>query len=246
MRACSFSQKARITFMWQCVIAALFGAMPLEAHAYLLTNTFTFSVNRTIPDDDQTGFADTRIISSSLTNLHKLQVALNILGGYNGDLYAYLYFTNSIQQSSAFTVLLNRPGRTATDEFGYGDSGMNIVFGNDAPNGDIHTYRTVIDPQGGVLTGLWQPDARNVHPAFSLDSVARTADMSGFTGLNPSGSWTLFMADNSSFGVATLQSWQVNLIAVPEPKSVSLAAFSLLLLLAFYRTRVGKHLASRK
>jgi subtilisin-like proprotein convertase family protein len=237
MPAASFARAVPSTVAYLVFsMVALCVAVPQEARADFFTNTYSFTVNQTIPDNDQTGFADTHLINGESTYLDALQLTLNISGGYNGDLYAYVFFTNSVQQSSAFSVLLNRPGRTASDDSGYSDSGMNITFDDQAPNGDIHVYQTLLDPHGGILTGFWQPDARNVHPDFSFDTTARTADLSGFTGLNPNGSWTLFVADNSALGVATLQSWQITMV-VPEPTTLSLATFSAFLLFGLGWTR---------
>lgn len=203
----------------------------------LLTESFSFAVGKTIADNDATGYSNTQNIISGISSIGGLQVTLNISGGYNGDLYAYLYFSSSVQPSSAFTVLLNRSGRTGTDTSGFADGGMNVTFDNTASNGDIHNYKSVIDPHGGVLTGTWQPDARNVHPDLSVDTIARTADMSGFKGLNPNGSWTLFIADDSASGVATLQSWGIQITAVPEPATRNVAICWILLVIVFRRLR---------
>jgi subtilisin-like proprotein convertase family protein len=221
------------------LIAVLGAFMPLEMRADY-SNTYSFSVGQTIPDNDPTGIAITEAIAGANTRIDRLQVSLNIAGGYNGDLYAYLYFTNSVQQSSAFAVLLNRSGRTATDSSGYADSGLNVTFDDQAPNGDIHNYQNVVNPDGGTLTGYWQPDARNVSPDVSLDTAYRSADLSNYIGLDPNGSWTLFVEDNSALGVANLQSWAVTVTMVPEPTTSNLAAVAGFLSLVYGRSRLRK------
>ena len=46
-----------------------------------------------------------------------------------------------------------------------------------------------------------------------------------FGGDNPEGTWTLFFADLSSGGNATLDSWSLAITAVPEPVNVALGIF---------------------
>ena len=53
---------------------------------------------------------------------------------FNGDLYVFL------QHGSGFVVLVNRPGRTPGDDFGYDDDGLVITFDDTAPNGDFHAH----------------------------------------------------------------------------------------------------------
>jgi hypothetical protein len=200
----------------------------VTARAALATNNFNYTPNVVVPDNFLPGVADIRTVSTTIFALTGIQVTLNLSGfegdGFNGDLYAYLSFTNFTQQSSAFTVLLNRVGRTSGNTLGYADNGFNVTFDNTAPNGDIHLYQNVTDPSGGTLTGVWQPDARNVHPNNALDTTPRTADLSSFTGgtLNPNGEWTLFLVDNSSVNEFILNSWGIQLIGVPEPSAYAL------------------------
>ncbi len=47
---------------------------------------------------------------------------LNISGGYNGDLYAYLSY------GGALVPLLNRVGVGSGDAFGYATAGMNVTL----------------------------------------------------------------------------------------------------------------------
>jgi hypothetical protein len=113
---------------------------------------------------------------------------------------------------------LNRPGRTATESFGYPDSGYSVTIDDEASNGDIHTYRLTLNPSGGALTGTWQPDARNIHPNQSLDTTTRSAFLDSFDGSDPNGSWTLFVTDTSPVGNAVFAGWSMEVAGlVPEP-----------------------------
>jgi hypothetical protein len=116
-------------------------------------------------------------------------------------------------------VLLNRVGRTALNEDGYPDPGLNVTL-SDAATTDIHAYG---GNDGLVLTGLWQPDGRYLDPSSSgaaFDAAARDHGLGVFTGGNPNGDWTLFLADRSSGDIATILSWSVQISAVPEASSL--------------------------
>ena len=111
------------------------------ASAQTVTNSTNYVVNAPIPDNDLTGVADARTFDSSIQSITEVRVTLNISGGFNGDYYAY------VTHDGGFAVLLNRAGRTATDAFGYPDSGFNVTFDDAASSGDIHTYRLTLNPR---------------------------------------------------------------------------------------------------
>jgi len=65
---------------------------------------------------------------------------------------------------------------------------------------------------GGVLTGTYQPDGRNISPLSDpgvLSATAPTALLSSFDGMDANGAWTLFVADVSPGGTGTLESWSL-------------------------------------
>jgi MYXO-CTERM domain-containing protein len=55
--------------------------------------------------------------------------------------------------------------------------------------------------------------------------------LSNFIGLNPNGTWTLFVADQSAGETSTLQSWSMTITGVPEPSAALLGGLGVLLLL---------------
>ena len=192
---------------------------------------FVFNPNLAIPDNSILGVANTQAISMPAGFITNVKLSLNIVGtpsasnAFNGDFYAYL------QHSSGFSVLLDRAGRTVSNPFGYGDSGFNVVFDDAALNGDIHSYRDLVNPAGGVLGGTWQPDGRLANPNSVLSTDPRTAMLSSFNGLDPNGLWTLFVADVSPISTGTLKSWTLDLTVAPIPEPGS-AVFGILLLSA--------------
>jgi subtilisin-like proprotein convertase family protein len=193
-------------------LLALLGiATPLLLQAQP-TQTYTFTTNRLIPDGDPSGLSDVRTFNSSIGNITSVTVHLNTTGEFNGDLYGYLVHSNG------FSVLLNRPGKTASNPYGYADSGLNVTFQDGAANGDIHLYESkTIPAPGSPLTGTWQPDDRNVDPATVFDTSPRTTALANFNGLNAVGQWTLFLADMESGGTNELTEWSVTIAGQAYP-----------------------------
>lgn len=185
--------------------------------------SYNWSGSQLIPDNNANGVAfNFNINAPAGALITDVQVSLNIAGGWNGDLYAYL------SHGSGFSVLLNRPGRTAGNLNGFGSSGMNLTL-SDSYLTDIHTAAN------NPLIGNFAPDGRFVNPFAVLDTDPRTAMLSSFTGLEANGDWTIFFADVSPLAASTIQSWSVSLSVVPEPGSAALVGLAGLL----YLTRRG-------
>jgi subtilisin-like proprotein convertase family protein len=225
------SKRFAANWIFSGIVAGLcFLAAP--AHAQFVTNTYNFTVNEAIPDNDLSGASDTQTILPGILSITDLSVTLSITGGFNGDYYAYL------THDSGFAVLLNRAGRTATDDFGYPDSGFNVTFEDGAANGDIHNYRLTLNPNGGALSGTWSPDGRDVPPASSIDTTLREATLLSFQGLVADGDWTLFVADTSSVGNGVFDSWGMTVIGVvPEPGTIALLGLGTTILVLAVRRR---------
>jgi len=201
------------------VLAAMLVAITARVNA---TTPGTLSTNwsgsQAIPDNNASGVAFSFNLSVPeplvITNV---TVDLTIAGGWNGDLYAYL------SHGSGFSVLLNRIGSTSGNPGGSGVSGMNIGL-SDSYLTDIHTALN------SPLTGNFAPDGRSVNPFTAVDTDPRTALLGSFNGLDPNGTWTLFLADLSPLAASTIQSWTVNVgVTVPEPGGLSLVALAVLL-----------------
>jgi subtilisin-like proprotein convertase family protein len=196
-----------------------------------------FANGGVIPDNSLTGWSDSRTISiPGYTDITGLTVSLDLSGGWNGDLYAYLV------ESSGFVVLLNRVGVTANNSVGYGNGGMTVTF-SDAASGNIHSYGGLSAPNG-----TYQPDGRNISPLSSpatFSSTSPSTPLSSFDGLNPNGTWTLFIADVSPGFQSTITGWDLDIAAVPEPRSLvegGIAALFLGVLIGLYRLKGPKTL----
>ena len=188
-------------------------------------NNFSFSVNQAVPDGNPMGLT----LATNLTvlggNISAVTVSLDITGGFNGDLYAYLVGPNG-----GFAMLLNRVGMgtgSSESSFGYRDAGFNITFNDSATNGNIHDYQTVSGYAGLLNGGSWQPDGRNMDPQSSpslFDTTIPSAFLSSFNGSNPNGTWILFLVDLSSGGQSSVVSWGLGITTVPEPSTLSFIA----------------------
>jgi len=187
-------------------------------------------INQTITDNDSIGYVSTQTISgmagTSLTDI-SISIALSGATAFNGDYYI------TLQNDFGFAVLVNRIGKTAANPLGYDDNGMDLTFS--IAGADIHTAGDVAGD--GTLTGTFAADGRITDPDTVLDTDARTALLDSFLSSNPNGEWRLFIADLSSGGEAQLNSWSLDLQAVPEPTTLALVSLSGGLLLVINRRR---------
>jgi hypothetical protein len=154
-------------------------------------------------------------VSGAGGSISNVQVTLDITGGFNGDLYAYL-----VDPQGQMVVLLNRPGVTSLNPFGYGDAGMNITLDGLASN-NIHDYGSTL---GYNLSGTtWAADGRNVNPQSAgglLYGTTTTANLSLFQNTDPNGVWTFFIADlGAGGGSANLNNVVLTIMTAPEPQT---------------------------
>lgn len=196
--------------------------------------SYTNIVNASVPDGSPLGLVSVTSVSGVLGTISDIQVNLDITGGFNGDLYAYL-----LGPQGNFAVLLNRVGMGGANPFGNGDAGFNITLSDGANN--VHSYADYVIPTG-QLTGTWAPDGRNISPGSS-PAAFDSATINDFTVFNttiPNGNWTLFIADLSGGGgQSTLVSWGLTIVTVPEPQSWLLSiGGGVGLLLALKRRRI--------
>ena len=191
------------------------------------------------------GVADERTVAGVPGTLGSLQVqlALTARGAepmYNGDLFV------TLSHSSGYAVLLNRPGRGPGSAAGYADNGLSLTLADTAA-ADVHTYRFTLTgselvPISGAdpaapLTGTWQPDGRTADPETVGTGAPRITSLAAFNGMDPNGTWTLFVADLGAGGLARIESWGLEFTVVPEPELGAAATAAALLLAALLRRR---------
>jgi subtilisin-like proprotein convertase family protein len=190
------------------------------------------NVGAVIPDNDPNGYQSSQSLTLLPLPIAKVTVTLNVSGGVNGDLYAFLSHNNTM------AVLLNRVGRTGASALGYPDAGFgpdgaqNSFTFDDQAGYDVHYYRTVsyLLNGSGQLTGIWQPDGRVLDPespGSQFETAARSNMLALFNGMDGNGLWTLYVADLSPLGESTLVSWGLNITMVPEPAPATLLGCAL-------------------
>lgn len=198
---------------------------------------YTFSsgtLNTVIPDANPVGISSSTTVSIGFGYITNVSVNLNITGGFNGDLYAYL-----AGPAGQFAVLVNRVGVTSGDPFGYFDAGFNITL--DSSGSNVHNYQSgAYTITSGQLVGTWAADGRNISPLSApamFDSASTAANLASFNNTTPNGTWTLFIADLSGGGQSTLVSWGLTVSTVPEPQTWAMLAGGAGMLLMFRRRR---------
>ena len=196
----------------------LLGLLALNGWSQSLTSSFTNSTVTAIPDGSPVGVMEQVTVIGLGGSISNVQVTLDITGGFNGDLYAYL-----VSPQGQFVVLLNRPGVTGSNPFGYADAGMTITLDGLATN-NIHYYGAT--PVYSLSGTTWAADGRNVNPQSSgtvFDSTSPTAGLSQYNGVNGgdvNGTWTLFIADLSAGGgTPSLNGVILTIMTVPEPQT---------------------------
>ena len=117
-------------------------------------------------------------------------------------------------------------GKSTSNPIGYEDDAFDVTFSDDLSGSDIHLYQAEQSTvPGDRVTGTWQPDGRDVDPMTVLDSDPRTAFLSVFNGKNPTGDWTLFVADMSTGAFYIVDTWSLRLTGntvIPEPGNLLL------------------------
>jgi len=226
--------KKKLMAMMAGAILSVCAAQAQGSYSYTFTNGF--NNGGVIPDGDVSGVAISTNLTGLVGSISNLTLSLNISGGYNGDLYAYLAGPNG-----GFAVLLNRSGISTNTPFGYGNTGFNVTFSDGVAN-SIQNYQNNSPSYNGngQLTGTWQPSGLNIDPQSSLPTffnANQSAMLSSFTNTGPNGTWTLFLADLSAGGQSTLDNWVLDITTVPEPSTMALTLTGLAGALLFIRKR---------
>jgi subtilisin-like proprotein convertase family protein len=197
--------------------------LTLATHAGIIYSPGN-NINANIPDGNPVGWAGTATASGYLPSISAVSVNLNISGGYNGDLYAYLSY------GGVLVPLLTRVGTTSGNAFGYANTGFNVTLSSTASGAqDVHSYQdhSASYNESGQLLGTWQPDGRAIIPATSQpDFEASRVSFGSYNAMNPNGTWTLFLADLSAGGQSQLVNWSLDITAVPEPVNVAVDIFA--------------------
>lgn len=182
-----------------------------------------------IPDNGSPALFSQTISGSGIASIAQVQVQISITGnpvgqGWAGDIVASLNYNYGSQTA----VLLNQPGVSGGSAAGFGYDGWTVTISDGLAGGDIHLGQPTVPDT--ILTGIWEPDGR-LNPTDTL----RPAMLSVFNGLPGDGTWSLSLSDVSPGGTMALNSWSIQIKAVPEPGSTMLALCGLMGVLAARR-----------
>ena len=170
-------------------------------------------LGQVIPDNDPVGVAYGLNFGTAGLRISDINVSLNISGGWNGDLYAYL------SHGSDYAVLLNRVGATTSGADGYGTSGLNILLEPVTTHAGIVDIHTVQNPESS-------PTAYAADGRVAYTDTIRPQTLDVLLNADPYGSWTLYFADRAAVSTATLTGWSLEITAIPEPVNVALGGFA--------------------
>jgi subtilisin-like proprotein convertase family protein len=170
-------------------------------------------LGQVIPDNDATGVAYALNFGAAGVHISDIKISLNVSGGWNGDLYAYL------SHGSDYAVLLNRVGATTSGADGYGTSGLNILLEPVTTHAGIADIHTVQNPAAS-------PTAYAADGRADYTDTSRPQTLDVLLNADPNGSWTLFFADRAAVSTATLTGWSLEITAVPEPVNEALGGFA--------------------
>ena len=183
------------------------------AQATLYTETLS-GLSQTITDGSAFVGSSSQVVSDTGGGtVAGVTVGLNISGGYNGDLYVYLVAPDGVTT----VTLLNRPGSAPfyAAGAGFGNGSVNS-FVLDSGNGNP-SIQTAVETSGVAMTG----------------NFSASGSLANMNGSASDGTWTLYFADLSAgggTGPSVLNGWTLNLTVVPEPVTLALVVFLVMLL----------------
>jgi subtilisin-like proprotein convertase family protein len=180
---------------------------------------FSLTLPQDIPVNYTSGIADSiNLTGTSIASISDVTLTLDISGGWDGDFYAYLWHQTS--SGTVMDVLFDRIGVTGGNPAGLSAGGMDVTLSDAGLSGNI---QSATGAARVPLSGSYQPDL----------------PLSSFNGMSGDGTWALFIADESSPDLGTLESWSLDITGSSAATSVPdggdaglmlLTAFGLMLL----------------
>ena len=184
------------------IIIALLVLADVVARATIMIGPQTFTpANGVIPDGNPVG----TVFNGNFTwapSGDQILGPVEVTLNVSGG-YAGDLYAYLVDPKGEMVVLMNRPGQGSGTPFGNPSSGFNITL---AASGGQSSFAS-----SGQLSGTY--------------NVAGLGNLSG----NATGNWELYFADLSPGGVSTVTSWGLGVTVVPEPVTVALGVFGVLL-----------------
>jgi len=182
--------------------ALLAGAAGLACVLSGVAQAQTYSSTTTpvaIPDNPTV--VNTIDVSGFSGTLGDINVVVNITHTWNSDLDIIL-----IPPSGLGTQYLH----LATDVGGSADNFVNTVFDDAAATSitaGVAPFTGSFRPEGGAVTStIWAPNTT----AYAVANLGTAVlNLAGFNGINPNGTWTLVIDDDTGGDIGTLNSWSI-------------------------------------
>ncbi len=157
------------------------------------------SLGQVVPDNTLAGVGYSINFGPAGLTISDISITLNLTGGYNGDLYAYL------THGSQTAVLFNQ-------------------ISGSAGSGSGFTSVRLIEGAGGTI----QTASGTAGQALAAGDYTAQNNLNVFNNTVATGTWTLFIADMSPGDTSTLVSWGLDITVVPEPVTRALLIFAAL------------------
>lgn len=182
-----------------CLACFIFLMVYNCSRAAIVATISSTDTPKLIPDPGTTS-SSISVNDSTLWSVIGIRVNLNLTSTDIGDIYCSLTYHPSVG-SDQTCVLFN-----AISPANLGFTNMSIWLSGNAT--------TSIQSATSISTG---------------SEYAPGGTLTVFNGVDPNGTWTLFFEDLNTGDSTTLNSWSLEITAVPEPTLSSLSAFGILL-----------------
>ena len=136
---------------------------------------------------------------------------------------------NTLGTGTTLSYIFNHPDSVITD--------MVLTFAlQDGSSSDLSGYLRLGNTGSSPfydLTTLIQGQSLSPSSATTYTIDFNTSGFhDAFNGLNPNGTWTLFFADSVNGDTTTVNSWSLDITAVPEPVNMAMAVFGVVVVAA--------------
>ena len=165
------------------------------------------------PGDSGTPVNRTITVSGQPTFLTDVNVRLNIAHNCPGDIQATL----TSPQGTIVSLVTNLGGPNTTSVFCFG--GTDVLAGT--------TFDDAADPAGSIPYSFNNRLATDIDPSFNAVAPFLVPEeaLAAFYGENPNGNWVLRVVDTCNGDSGSLDSWGVDIAALPSPPTEASQTF---------------------
>ena len=170
-----------------------------QANAALFSSFTSTDTPISIPDYNQgagTNYSSITVSDANLSSITDINVKLNFTSSDIHDIYCYLTF----QPTGSGTISVVLMNQISPSNFGW--SSLSVWL-DDSATTSIQTATSVTD------NGSYNPNGT----------------LANYNGFDPNGTWRLYFSDMATGDTSTLNSWTLDITAVPEPSTWAMGVF---------------------